>query len=359
MSGCLKPIGGEHWFDTNIFDNELDNFKDSNFTFLRGGQSALSFIVHDLQIKNDEYILVPAYLCPTILWNFDRNRVNYAFYNINLDLSINLDDLSKKVDNYKVKAVFFINYFGFYHNDNTVNFLKMLKNRGIVIIEDAVQMLWFTEENFIGNYVFNSYRKFLPIDGSIVISKTHGKYDSIKDEYYEYMNNARMKITAFVKYGIGKMEEFVELFSKANEVYNDSTIIYGITDISKYLLSKVNYKYIGNIRKQNYCYLYDKLSKNNRIKVLFGKEHIGDTIPIGFPILIKHRDNVKRALRSKSIYCAAHWPIFNEVWVKDYPVSIYLTNALLTLPIDQRYDMEDMDRLINELSYILDNDRNL
>lgn len=345
----LKPIGGEHWFDVNIFNNNLNNFENSSCTFTSGGQSSINFIVSQLRMKKDEFMLLPAYLCPTIVWNLQRNRVNFDFYKINRDLTIDIPDLEKKLEEHKVRAVFFIDYFGFYHDSKTLGYLNGLKDKRISIIEDAVQMLWFSSQEFKGDYVFNSYRKFLPVDGSLVLSEAHGDFQGVEDEYYEYQNTARMKITAYVKYGLGSKEDFISLFSKADEVYGKSRAVNGMTDISWHLLNKVDAEYIGSVRRRNYSYLQAKLAESGNIRPLLGKELLGQNIPIGFPVLIENRDSIKKELRSRSIYCPAHWPILEEEWVKGFEDSIYLAEHILTLPIDQRYDEEDLDRLVREL----------
>ena len=345
----LKPIGGEQWFDVNIFNNSLNNFSDDRCTFTSGGQSSINFIIGQLRMKDDEFMLLPAYLCPTIVWNLQRNKVNFDFYRINRDLSIDIPDLEKKLLEKKVRAVFFINYFGFYHDRSTLDYLRSLKGKGIALVEDAVQMLWFSKQEFTGDYVFNSYRKFLPADGSLVLSKAKGDFEACRDEYYEYQNTARLKLTAFVKYGLGSMEEFVALFAKAEEAYGRDTLIKGMSDISRHLLNKVDGEHIGNIRRSNYSYLWDKLADSSEIRPLLGKEFLGKNIPIGFPVLIKNRDRVKKELRGRSIYCPAHWPILGEEWAQGFGDSIYLAERILTLPIDQRYEKEDLDRLVQEL----------
>jgi hypothetical protein len=345
----IKPIGGEQWFDLDIFDNRLNNFENSGCTFTSGGQSSMNFIVGQLRMKDDEFMLLPAYLCPTIVWNLQRNRVNFDFYRINRDLTIDIPDLEKKLLEHKVRAVFFIDYFGFCHDRGTLGCLKALKEKGIAIVEDAVQMLWFSRQEFIGDYVFNSYRKFLPADGSLVISEAQGHFEGSEDEYYEHQNTARMKLTAFVKYGLGSMEDFVSLFAKAEEAYGKDTAVKGMADISRHLLNKVDAEHIGNVRRRNYEYLWDTLSGSVDIRPLLGKDLLGQNIPIGFPVLIENRDSIKKALRGRSIYCPAHWPILEEEWVQGFSDSIYLSERILTLPIDQRYDKEDLDRLVREL----------
>ena len=345
----LKPIGGEPWFDTNLFCQSLNQLEMVQGTLLSGGQSSLNFIVKSLHLMEDELILLPSYLCPTIIQNLDRHQVGYLFYEVNADLSINLSDLAAKIKKNKVKAVFFIDYFGFYHQDETQTYLKSLKEKEILLIEDAAQMLWLERKEFIGDFTFNSYRKFLPIDGSVVLSEMIETHEGKADAYYALMNEGRMIITSYVKFGLGKVEDFVGLFSKADEVYGKSTEINGMMEISRQLLNKLDIDHIGQVRRRNYAYLFDRLCEVEHITPLFHKNRLGDQIPIGFPILIKDRDRVRKELRTKAIFCPAHWPLLEEKWIQAFPQSLYLAKHLMTLPIDVRYDKEDMDRLLNEL----------
>lgn len=353
MERYLKPIGGEQWFDINLFDNKLDNFKNTEAVFLSGGQSAIAFILENINIKNGEYILIPSYLCPSILYNFKKLNITYEFYKINKDLSIDLDDIEEKVRKLKINTIFFINYFGFYHNKETIKYLKELQKQNITVIEDAVQMLWFNREEFIGDYVFNSYRKFLPIDGSIVLCNKMKKYSFQKDNYYESVNLARAKKTIFQNFNIGHEEEFLNLYEKAEGEYYKRNDIIGMDDESKKMLSKVDYKFIFNKRKKIYCYLYDRLIENNKIRIIYDKELIDDSSVLGLPILIENRDEIRRKLREFNIYCPVHWNVLKESWSDKYIDSRYVSSGIMTLPIDQRYEFEDMDRLISSINNLV------
>ncbi|WP_026882558.1 hypothetical protein [Clostridium akagii] len=350
MEGLMKPIGGEFWFDDIFLDNTINNMKNSNGILLSGGQSAIQFIIENINFKQDEYILIPSYLCPTILYNFQRKKINILFYEINEDLSINLMDIENKINQYKIKALFFIDYFGFYHDNNTIQFLKSIKENGIILIEDAVQMFWFKRmKKFIGDYVFNSYRKFLPVDGSVVLCNNNGEFEFDEDDYCKLMNEARLKKTQYIKFNIGKEQEFLNLFNEAEEAYYKRKNVNGMDNESKKLLNKTNYELIKKTRFDNYTYLYDRLKEVSGIKILFNKELIEDNIPLGLPILINNRDFIRKELRNYSIYCPIHWDISNEAFIKEFDKSLYVSNNLLTLPIDNRNNEEDMERLLSEI----------
>lgn len=350
MGGYLIPIGGEFWFDDKLLNRKIDNFKNINAVFLSGGQSALRFIIQDIEIKQDEYVLMPSYLCTSILHNFNKLNVRFEFYKINKDLSIDLEDIKTKIEKYKVKAILFIDYFGFYHKKETIDYLKELRKENIILIEDAVQMFWFERKNFIGDYVFNSYRKFLPFDGSIVLCNNIKNYNFIEDKYYENINLARMKKTEFQNLQVGIEEDFLSLYEKAEEEYYKREDIIGIDEKSKELLSIVDYEYIFTKRKENYSYLYDGLITNDKLKIMYSKELIYDNSVLGLPILIDNRDEIRKKLRQLKIYCPVHWNILNEDWSKKYKESRYISSKILTLPIDQRYNLDDMNRLIYSIN---------
>lgn len=366
MERYIKPIGGEFWFDFKIFNRQFDNFKESNGIFLSGGQSALRFILKELKIKSDEYILMPSYLCPTILYSF--KNIKFDFYEVRKDLSINIDNLSYMIKKHKTKGVYFIDYFGFYHKNETLRYLISLKEKGIAIIEDSAQSLWFKEHNFIGDYVFNSYRKFLPLDGSLVLFNNLNSYRSnefseIRDEYYTYMNNGRMSKTAYINFKLGNEEEYLEFFRKAEEEYYKRNSIYAMNEESKKLLSFVDVGYIKNKRKENYEYLYNNLGSIEKLFKAYDVEKT-DIIPLCMPVNLVNKINIcndideiynfRNKLRSKlmkdSIYCPVHWNILKEQWAVNYKESVFLSSAILSIPIDERYDLSDMDRIINALN---------
>jgi dTDP-4-amino-4,6-dideoxygalactose transaminase len=354
MGGNIKPIGGEQWFTLGLFDKNIDNFSSTDGVFLSGGQSALRFILEDLCINSEELILMPSYLCHTILYPIREKGIKYDFYKINKDLSIDLVDLQKKVQTFKPKAVFIIDYFGFNQNEATIKFLTDLKKTGITIIEDGVQMLWFKADGFIGDYVFNSYRKFLPIDGSLVIGakKIHivPPNSETEDEYSNLVNEARMLKTSYMNFNIGKEEEYLKLYSLAEEKYYKANRPLLIKENSKKLLSMIDIKYIREKRLKNYKFIFKELQDNKGIHILFNEKALSDNIPLGLPIFIQNRDTVRKKLMAERIYCPVHWNLETEGYIYDnFDTSRYISEHILTIPIDQRYDFDDMKRITDTL----------
>lgn len=354
MGGHIKPIGGEFWFDNSVLNNNVNNFNKVSSVLLNGGQSAIEFILQEISLKKTEYILMPSYLCPTILHKFTKKNINILFYEINEELNINIESIKKLIDEFNVKALFFINYFGFYHNDISIAFLKNLKKNGLILIEDAVQMLWFNRLNkFIGNFVFNSYRKFFSVDGSLVLCNKSLSFNAIKDEYYHLILEARINKTNYVLNNTGNETDFLNKFHKAEEWYYKRNTINGMDIENKKILNHVDYLWIREQRLKNYNYLYDKLKEMNNVTLLFNKNQIEDSVPLVLPVVLNNRNFIRKELRKFNIYCPVHWDITKENWAINFSKSLEISKTILSIPIDWRYDVKDMDYFLEKFNSIL------
>lgn len=351
MGRHLKPIGGEFWYDKKILSITKDNFEGSDFVYLDGGQSAIEYIIEKLNPKDGDVVLMPSYLCPEILNKFKSKKIQIEFYSINFDLSIDLDVLKAKIQKYNVKAVLFIDYFGFFHSTETIEFLTELKNKNIVLIEDAVQVLWFKKhEKFIGNYIFNSFRKFFPVDGSLVIdyqNKATTVFAEKDSKYNEVIYKARMSKTDYIEGNFSITEEsFLKKFELAEKLYYEKKYAGAMLLESKKYLSKIDFELIKEKRLSNYKYLNKYFEKHNTVKRVFEIDDLNGIIPLCFPVIVNNRDRVRRELRNKNIYCPVHWDITNETELKQFEASQNLSKNILSLPIDWRYEENDMDALI-------------
>lgn len=354
MERHIRPIGGEFWYDNRICDNEANNLPDSEILLLNGGQSAIEFIIQNVNFENSDYVLMPSYLCPTILYKFKKKNINILFYEINKDLSINIESIKPLVEHYHVKALFFINYFGFYHTNDTLLYLKSLKEAGIILIEDSVQMLWFKRLNkFLGNYVFNSYRKFFPVDGSMVLCNKHLKFIELNDNYKNLIHEARNAKTKYIYMNIGKEEDFLRKFNEAEEWYYKRTTINMVDKESREFLANVNYPLVREQRINNYNYLFNKLKEFKEVTSLFDKSLIEDNTPLVLPITINRRDIIRKKLRKYNIFCPVHWDITHETWPEYFPNSLELSKSILSIPIDWRYNKNDIDYFLDKFYSIL------
>ncbi len=114
-------------------------------------------------------------------------------------------------------------------------------------------------------------------------------------------------------------------------------------------INHIFYKYyydtrIKDIRKLNFEYIDNNILEKYRCLDNFKNTYFT------YPILFKTkdlRDNIFNILKKNHIYCAIYWPInFNQ------NLNNHISDHILCIPIDQRYDINDMKYIINILNSI-------
>ena len=170
-------IWGEHFFSPLLLFSkkkfDLDEYLDQRFEyenkyFTGGGIHSLYQILKNISFEKEEYCLLPSYLCPTILKPFHSLGINYKFSKIDKRLQIDNEYLESAI-NSKCKDILFINYYGFSISKESEKLLLSFKFRGVYIVQEIVQS-FFSEIKLIGDFCFNSFRKYFPINGSIILS---------------------------------------------------------------------------------------------------------------------------------------------------------------------------------------------
>jgi hypothetical protein len=73
-----------------------------------------------------------------------------------------------------------------------------------------------------------------------------------------------------------------------------------------------------------------------------GLERCFDGAPFSLPILVENRDEVQKKLAQRGVYAPVLWPISDEAR-RVCEVSAYVSDRMLSLPIDQRYNYDDIE----------------
>jgi hypothetical protein len=114
-----------------------------------------------------------------------------------------------------------------------------------------------------------------------------------------------------------------------------------MSKLTTILLNAIDQGLVKEIRRDNFNYLHNKLSEENKLKLNI---HL-DSVPLVYPFLIDNGKKIKKALIDKKVYVATYW---NEVLnlVDDNSVEADLVNNLVAIPIDQRYSTNEMDYIL-------------
>ena len=308
-----------------------------------------------LDIKEEDNVLVPGYVCRTALLPFRLKKIRIEYYKIKKDLSIDINNLNKRIDK-NTKALLYVNYFGL--SNQLEVFHSFCKKNNIYLIEDNAHTLMLDYRYLKGDISIFSLRKFLPIpDGAILsISKTNLQNKDInnieegiaqrwKIQDYEFILTNYLKKTynwisnPFINYLLEKYRRDREDLVSQTEDIEDAILnppTYSISRLSLYIIERTDTEQIFNIHKRNYCLLLEYLKKISvkNIKILFNEVN-EKYCPLAFPILVtKNRDYFIKKLFING-FAVYPWPDMPMEIIKndEYKDENFLFNTLVLLPI--------------------------
>jgi hypothetical protein len=97
--------------------------------------------------------------------------------------------------------------------------------------------------------------------------------------------------------------------------------------------------------------LLEALGESEAVTPLVGELPPG-VAPLLLPVRVAGgaRDALRAELTRRRIYCPVHWPLPAEIDAARFPEEHELAAEMLGLPLDQRYERADMERLTRELA---------
>lgn len=358
----MKEIGS--FFNLSLNNTKLrSNEFNKNYIFLNSGRTCLNYINCILPIGK---ILTPNYLCSSM--KMDREIISY---NIIDQLTIDYFDLKNIINNSEnIVAILIVNYFG--RIDQNIEIIQELcESNNICIIEDRTHN-FITENNDYGDITFSSLRKTLPIiDGaylhirkdmnlSIQLNINMNPYQSLTFSYLKYLN---CKIFGSLLKNF-KLMKFIwrPLLLQSDDMFEDNNYNYKIPSISMFILKHLDLEKIYNKRIENNKYLFTELETCS-----FYDEYVGS---FGFPVKFndeEERNHFRNKLIQNNIYCPIHWKLSdsksncsesicsnntndsNNSNDEYKSISKNISETIMTIPSDQRYNINDLKRVVNNI----------
>ena len=333
-------IGGEFPIAvTDVLDAETRHLQSTDVYTYSSGRAAMYQILKYLQKgKGINRILLPDYLCSSVLVPAKTLKLEYEFYPIDEALELEQDAFSKLFD--KTAAVLLINYFGLKDLSNQVAYIRA-HDHNAIIIEDDVQAFYEFKKDLNGvDFKFTSLRKTFAIPDGGLVKTNHNlpKLDSI-NTFGQY--KAAAALLKSMREGNFNDHIYLELFEKGESLI-DSELDCGMSPVAQKLYSYVDEERVKVRRLNNAKYLLEQLTKLG-IKPIMPL--IEDHVPLFIPIVLNNRDAVRKAMFKKEIFCPIHWPLEGV----DLQRGRIMAETELSLIIDQRYGVKDMDEIIRVL----------
>ena len=358
----LKEIGSNFWCDVSVLQDDLGDsvinmlnygISGEDVVFLSTGRAAILYAIKDIKKakdKGDLIALIPSYTCDTVLQPFlDENIVTYA-YDINEKLEINEKSFIEKMDEFSPDIVLIHRYFGFDNSIDINDKLQMFSKIGCIFIEDRTQSLFSDYKTLDVDYIVGSFRKWtaLPDGGFCVKKKRKFVFDEIPKCTDDLLITSKLKAfqqkNDYMLYNEGEKEEFLNSYRVAEEILNKEKKFFCMSDISKHLLRELDVAWMIEKRRQNYSFFVNNIN-NHEISCVMGELPDG-VVPLYLLIRSPHRNELQIELRKHAIYAPIVWPKPEKM----PPVSKLVDDIykeVLCLPVDQRYDIDDMDRMVS------------
>jgi hypothetical protein len=356
----LREIGSNFWLNPNetLIDIPLGtplqfNCKGEDYVWLSTGRSSIKYVIIDIEKRNPNLkrvAVLPSFTCDTVYEPFLKAGYKVFYYPVDKDLTTTSKAILQTVNEHEASIVLFHRYFGFDTLDVQLDRMcETLRNLGKYSIEDCTQCLYSNIPRAHADYIIGSIRKWTgtPDGGFAVCRENHF---SLKPNQTDMtLEQAKVK-ASYYKYRFifefeGDKEEMLTMYREAEDILNNQTEIFAISEMSASVQANLDIKNLIRRRKENYNLLLQSLK--GPIEPLFESDE--NAVPLYFPILVEDRSSLQKHLVKNAIYAPVVWP-------KDEQQPTQCEGAenayqhLLCIPIDQRYNVDDMNRIVGVIN---------
>lgn len=314
-------IGG--YFGMEELSGNFNSFIHEDGVLLNLGRNAFRYILLSLP-DEIEKLYIPYYTCP-VVWEHLFFSGKLYFYRIDKNLEI-AEDIELGEHDYIVVN----NYFGI----KDLYVAQLSKKYGNHLIIDNAQA--FFAPVIPDTYVFYSPRKFFGVpDGGVAYVANHA--NPVRCEEHDDSSD-RLKHLQLRK---EKGAEAGFATYQLNEGKLDNLPVMLMSDYTHEVLCGIDYATAKEKRRANYQILHEALGGLNALQLPSMETFACAMV---YPFIPKKSDAYLRTiLQEQRIYTATYWPKLAEL--NNGKFEERLAKNLIPLPIDQRYNEEDMKRI--------------
>lgn len=302
-------------------------------------------------------ILLPDYLCLSVISAVEAAGIAYDFYRVKENLEIDYQSLFSKVDS-SVGMIYVIHYFSVPQPRWIVKRLQRIRDKyGILIMEDITQALFSKDQERMGfgDYIVASLRKWLPMtDGGLLAIRNDvegsGDLPQLESAYDESVYRELLISVIRLQYGNKpqmKKDCYLEYEKRANASRYTDLRPRHMTAASEHILSHADMNALIYRRIENYNYLYERLKHISSVRILSKPlDSCGDYVPFGLTLLTENRDRLYHYLVQNNIIPEIQWTLPTDYYTPGND-ALNLSQHNLMLQCDQRYGIPEMRYVAN------------
>ena len=317
----MKEIGGYFELELQPAANQLF---DDQAVFVNSGRNAFEYII--LSLPKINKLWMPYYTCSSLQEPIKRLGLHVCYYHVSKQLEIeSLETLNIGKDDY----LLYTNYFGV--KNTYADYLQTVYPDNLIL--DNSQALFYPPSRLC----FYSPRKFVGIpDGGVAYSPF--KYEVKEQDKLSYMRCSHL----LKRHDFPASEGYSDFKENSLTISNQPLRL--MSNLTKRMLSSIDFSSILEVRKNNFTYLDSMLNRENSLKFDLKR----GIIPLVYPLLTRNEFFRSQLIYNK-VYVATYWPKLPQL--TNVKSELNLSEYIIPLPVDQRYNEEDLCDIINIYKY--------
>ena len=308
MRGVAGEIGGyiefEHFGGAEYHQHALA---------LNCGRCCLSYLV---KARNISSIWIPTFLCDSVVRTLEADSVSVFEYPVTHNLLPDYNRLNITENDY----LYLVDYYGQLTEHDIDTACKHCNGR--LIVDEAQGFFNKPLPNIDTLYTCRKY--FGVPDGAYLYTNAHLDCIPPQDESHERMG-----------FLFGRFErpssEFYADYVANNKLFAREPIK-AMSPITHNILRGIDYAEVIKCRERNFSMLDRLLGNSNNLSL---RSPVG---PFMYPLLVNNGALIRKQLQERKVFTPLLWPYALD---KDPVAQNYALN-ILPLPVDQRYDENDM-----------------
>ena len=287
---------------------------------LNCGRNALRYLLEQRHISS---LLLPAFLCDTV--RTVCRDISCRTY------SVGQDFLPRFPEPLEEEWLYVVNYYG----QLSPAFLSSLRQRYPRLIIDNAQA--YFEPPLPDTDTLYTCRKFFGVpDGAFLYTNAPSRHL----ERAESFSHMRHILGRFERSG----SEFFAESSENNDRFASEPVM-AMSALTDNLLRGIDYAYAERQRRENFITLSSLFAGKNLLSV---REVPG---PFAYPLLLENGMELKKRLAAEKIYIPTLWPELSAL--PSGSTERCLAENILPLPVDQRYNADDMRYMASKITNLL------
>ena len=299
-------------------------------------RDALSEILKIIDLKSNESIMIPDYICIEVVERINKHTNNIISYSINSSLLFDESEIKFKASN-NVRAIIFVDFFG-YHCAFSNDLKDFFKSKNILVIRDAAHsFLTHYESNFSKNnqfdYFFTSIYKNLNTHVGSLLHQNKVKIKS-KISFREYLSRLVVNYVKFFlepAFLINSKDKFN--MPIIGEVKEKHSFLLDINFARYFLRGSFNKQCEKTIKvkRRIAISMFESIQKIDGVDSVYRLDQLKVNTLMALPIKVENFNlskNLLRFFRSRGIN-SHRWPTFHPNLVNNQ-----LSKKIILLPID-------------------------